>query len=175
MSSPLPEPFTVNGRYEIAERPAGQGGRTLVFKAYDTVTKRFVALKALWPDERPDCFEVPWTVLSGLRHRNIVEILDTGVWAYQNEQRPYFVMPFLSGASLDRGSRPLPVERVVEMVSQACRGLQAAHEKGLVHGDINPGNLFLMEDETVKILDLGCAARRTDQGKRIALSRTGVA
>jgi serine/threonine-protein kinase len=159
MTSRLSEPFTVNGRYEITERPLGEGGTGLVYKAYDHVRKGFVAFKALWPDARPDCFDGQWAALSALRHPNIVEILDTGVWISHGEQRPYFVMPLLSGATLDQLKLPLPVDRVVDIVLQVCRALQAAHQQGLVHGDIHPRNLFIMRDETVKILDLGVRRR----------------
>ena len=155
MTSRLSEPFTVSGRYEITDGPLGEGGMGVVYRAYDNVTKRFVALKALWPDGRLDCFNGQGALLVRLSHPNIVEILDTGSWIFQGEQRPYFVMPLLSGATLANIRQPLTGERAIDIVLQASRGLQAAHEQGLIHGDIKPSNIFVMEDETVKILDLG--------------------
>src|SRR4030095_11974751 len=75
--------------------------------------------------------------------------------------KPYFVMPLLPGATLESlvrsSSQRLTVDRVVEIVSQTCRGLQAAHERGLVHRDLKPSNLFVMEDDSVKIIDFGVA------------------
>jgi serine/threonine-protein kinase len=141
MSSRLSETFLVGGRYEITERPLGEGATGLVYKAYDIGTKRFVTLKALWPDARPDCFGGRWAVLSRLRHPNIVEILDTGVWLSGGEQRPYFVAPLLAGGTLAGINRPLAVERAIDIVAQACHGLQAANEQGLIHGDIGDMHL----------------------------------
>jgi len=166
MTTTIPEPFTVNGRYEISERPLGEGGMGVVYKAYDVVTKRFVALKTLWADATPEViktFEREWTVLARLSHPNIVDILDTGDWVFHGQRRPYFVMPLLPGASLDQliksSSLRLTVERTVDIISQACRGLQAAHDQNLVHRDIKPSNIFVMEDDTVKIIDFGVALR----------------
>jgi serine/threonine-protein kinase len=162
MTTTLPEPFTVNGRYEITERPLGEGGMGVIYKAYDVVTKRFVALKTLWADATPDTidlFEREWTVLARLSHPNIVDILDTGDWVFNGERRPYFVMPLLPGRTLEEiiktSSERLTVDRTVDIISQACRGLQAAHDQNLIHRDIKPSNIFVMEDDTVKIIDFG--------------------
>jgi eukaryotic-like serine/threonine-protein kinase len=74
-------------------------------------------------------------------------------------KKPFFVMPLLPGATLakliETSSSRLTVERVVAIITQVCRGLQAAHEKGLVHRDIKPSNIFVMEDDTAKIIDFG--------------------
>jgi serine/threonine protein kinase/outer membrane protein assembly factor BamD (BamD/ComL family) len=134
----------------------------VVYKAYDTVTKRFVALKTLWGDAGPaavELFEKEWTVLARLSHPNIVDILDTGEFRENGQHRPYFVMPLLPGATLDHlikaASQRLTVERSIEIFCQACRGLQAAHSQGLIHRDLKPSNLFVMDDDTVKIIDFG--------------------
>ena len=162
MTTTLPEPFTVNGRYEITERPLGEGGMGVIYKAYDVVTKRFVALKTLWADaDRAtiELFEREWAVLARLSHPNIVDILDTGDWVFNGQRRPYFVMPLLPGRTLEEiiknSSEVLNVDRTVDIVSQACRGLQAAHDQNLVHRDIKPSNIFVMDDDTVKIIDFG--------------------
>ncbi len=134
----------------------------VIYKAYDVVTKRFVALKTLWADAAPttiDLFEREWTVLARLSHPNIVDILDTGDWVFNGQRRPYFVMPLLPGRTLEEiiktsGER-LTVDRTVDIISQACRGLQAAHDQSLIHRDIKPSNIFVMEDDTVKIIDFG--------------------
>jgi len=152
----------IGGRYEIQAAPIGQGGMGVVFKAYDTVTKRFVALKTMWGNFDPaavELFEKEWTVLARLSHPNIVDILDTGEYIENGQRRPYFVMPLLPGATLDKlikeASQRLTVERTVEIICQACRGLQAAHDHGLVHRDLKPSNIFVMDDDTVKIIDFG--------------------
>ena len=75
------------------------------------------------------------------------------------QHRPYFVMPLLPGTTLDalmKAREPrLTPERGIEIVCQACRGLQAAHSRGLIHRDLKPSNLFVMDDDTVKIIDFG--------------------
>ena len=157
-----PPPANLNGRYQIADQPIGQGGMGVVYKAYDSVTKRYVALKTLWGDADPaaiELFEKEWTVLARLSHPNIVDILDTGEFRENGQRRPYFVMPLLPGSTLDHlikaSSQRLTVERSIEIFCQACRGLQAAHSQGLIHRDLKPSNLFVMDDDTVKIIDFG--------------------
>lgn len=150
------------GRYRIENPPIGEGGMGVVYKAFDTVTKRFVAVKTLkgaTDHNAIEMFHREWGVLARLCHPNIIDILDIGEFAENQWRQPYFVMPMLPGATLDKliknaGQRLTP-ERTVEIVSQACRGLQAAHDQGVVHRDIKPSNLFVMEDDTVKIIDFG--------------------
>jgi serine/threonine-protein kinase len=78
-------------------------------------------------------------------------------------------MPLLSGHTLDKlianASHRLTPEAVVDMLSQACRGLHAAHERGLVHRDIKPSNIFVMDDDSVKIIDFGIARIASTQSK----------
>ncbi len=134
----------------------------IVFRAYDSVTRRHVALKTLrGAVERADLelFEQEWTVLARISHPNIVDILDTGEFEEDGESKPFFVMPLLPGNTLDKliaeRSTRLTVERTVEILVQACRGLQAAHDQGLVHRDMKPSNIFVMDDDAVKIIDFG--------------------
>ncbi|MGA8027297.1 MAG: protein kinase, partial [Bryobacteraceae bacterium] len=154
-------PEKVNGRYEI-KNSIGEGGMGVVYRAYDTVTKRYVALKTMRGIVDPaaiELFEREWTVLARLSHPNIVDILDTGDFRDNGQRKPYFVMPLLPGLTLDKlikdSSQRLTVEKTVEIMCQACRGLQAAHDQGLVHRDLKPSNIFVMEDDTVKIIDFG--------------------
>lgn len=152
----------INGRYEVKDPPIGQGGMGVVYRAYDAITKRNVALKTMRGVVETgsiELFEREWTVLARLSHPNIVDILDTGEFMEDGQRWPYFVMPLLPGATLDSliksSSHRLTVERTVEIMTQACRGLQAAHDQGLVHRDLKPSNIFVMEDDTVKIIDFG--------------------
>jgi serine/threonine protein kinase len=156
-------PRKLKGRYEIKE-PLGQGEKGLVYRAFDTVLRRDVALKMLRgaPDRAAlQTFYTECEVLAALSHPNIVEIFDIGEFEEDGKSKPYFVMPLLPGASLDKlirtSSHRLTVERVVDILCQACRGLHAAHERGLVHRGIKPANLFIMTDDSVKILDFGVA------------------
>ncbi len=151
----------INNRYEIRST-LGQGGMGVVYRAYDFVTKRDVAIKTMRDMADPaalDLFAKEWTVLAGLSHPNIVDILDTGEYEENGRRKPYFVMPMLPGNTLDalikNASQRLTVNRVVEILVQTCRGLQAAHERGLVHRDLKPSNIFVLEDDTAKIIDFG--------------------
>ncbi len=155
-------PQKINSRYEIKDPAIGEGGMGVVYKAYDTVTKRYVALKTMRGNVDPaaiELFEREWTVLARMSHPNIVDILDTGEFRDDGQRKPYFVMPLLPGVTLDHliksSSQRLTVERTVEIMCQACRGLQAAHDHGLVHRDLKPSNIFVMDDDTVKIIDFG--------------------
>jgi len=133
----------------------------VVYKAFDSVTKRFVAVKTLKDNVDPssiDLFQKEWSVLAQLSHPNIVDVLDIGEFVENGRHRPYFVMPLLPGSTLDalmKGGPRLTPERGIEIVCQACRGLQAAHSRGLIHRDLKPSNLFVMDDDTVKIIDFG--------------------
>lgn len=134
----------------------------VVYKAYDTVTRRYVALKTISGIGNSlalNLFEKEWSVLARLSHPNIVDILETGQFEENGQRKPFFVMPLLPGITLDRlinsDSHRLTVERTVEIIAQTCRGLQAAHDQGLVHRDIKPSNIFVLDDDSVKIIDFG--------------------
>ncbi|MGI8741991.1 MAG: protein kinase domain-containing protein [Bryobacteraceae bacterium] len=150
----------VNNRYEIKDI-LGQGGMGIVYRAYDLATKRDVALKTLRETDLAavEMFSKEWTVLASISHPNIVDILDCGEFSENGHRKPFFVMPLLPGKTLDQlirgSSQRLTVERTVEILVQTCRGLQAAHERGLIHRDLKPSNIFVMEDDTAKIIDFG--------------------
>lgn len=154
----------IHGRYEIEEPPLAKGGMGIIYKTFDHTTQRHVAIKTMRDDAEPaamQMFAKEWTVLAALSHPNIVDILDTGEWDAEGGRRPFFVMPLLPGLSLDRLMREhsgrLTPRRVVEIIAQACRGLHAAHERGLVHRDLKPSNIFVLRDDSVKIIDFGVA------------------
>ncbi|MGO9648052.1 MAG: protein kinase domain-containing protein [Terriglobales bacterium] len=151
------------GRYEVRQI-LGQGGMGLVYRAYDTVVRREVAVKTILDIPDPASLQLFYKecdVLASMSHPNIVEIFDIGEFEEDGKSKPYFVMPLLPGTTLDtfirKSSHRLTVERTVEIISQTCRGLQAAHERGLVHRDLKPSNIFVMEDDSVKIIDFGIA------------------
>lgn len=162
------------GDYQILDR-LGEGGVSEVFKAWDTIEGRFVALKVLKQDvddqdEVVRQFYREVHALSRLNHTNIIKLYA----AYQDE-REYFAMEFVEGMDLDRliaQVGPLPVDQACDYVRQAAQGLQAAHQVGLVHRDIKPANLFVIHppipscnghlgrrgpDPVVKIIDWGLA------------------
>ena len=154
-------PSLVADRYEIKEL-LGEGGMGVVYRAIDVKTKSSVAFKTMRDVSDPlavELFSKEWSVLASISHPNIVDIRDVGEINENGLKKPFFVMPLLPGATLSKlietSSSRLTVERVVAIITQICRGLQAAHEKGLVHRDIKPSNIFVMEDDTAKIIDFG--------------------
>jgi serine/threonine protein kinase len=156
-------PRKLAGRYEVRQI-LGQGGMGLVYRAYDTVVRREVAVKTILDIPDPASLQLFYKecdVLASMSHPNIVEIFDIGEFEEEGKKKPYFVMPLLPGTTLDhfirKASHRLTVERTVDIMAQACRGLQAAHERGLIHRDLKPSNIFVMEDDSVKIIDFGVA------------------
>ena len=149
------------GRYEILA-PLGAGGMGEVFRAQDSVLGREVAVKVLLPEvaddpNRFERFEREARAVATLKHPNILDIYDFGT----EEGRPFAVMELLEGRSLYdrmwRDDEPLTWELAAEIGSAVAAGLAAAHEKGVVHRDLKPGNIFLCADGRIKILDFGLA------------------
>ncbi|HTS48080.1 MAG TPA: protein kinase [Bryobacteraceae bacterium] len=150
-------------RYELREA-LGHGGMGVVYRAYDTTMKREVALKTILDIDNPatvTLFYKEWSILSTMVHPNVINIYDIGEFEEEGIKKPFFVMPLLPGVTLDRlikdGSPRLSVKGLLDLMEQACRGLHAAHEQGLVHRDVKPSNIFVMDDNSVKIIDFGIA------------------
>src|SRR6201993_4800348 len=169
------------GRYEL-EVPLGHGGSGEVWRGRDMATHRPVAVKlvelSLIDDpgmlaETIGRFRREATVISGLRHQNIVGALDAGRMANQL----FMVMELAPGISLagmmdERGARGMglfPVSSVLRMAEQVCAGLAAAHAAGVVHRDIKPSNLMVTPQLGVKIIDFGIARLLADNSPRLTL------
>ena len=159
----MPGSGLLGGRYRLEEPPIGEGGMGVVYRAVDIgVGNRKVAVKTIsGPVDRASVeqFRKEWDVLADLCHANIVNVYDVGEFAGKEGKKPFFVMPLLRGSDLGRllqppGSR-LDAERLVGIVSQVCKGLQSAHNRGIVHRDLKPSNIFLLEDDTVILIDFG--------------------
>jgi serine/threonine-protein kinase len=151
------------GRYELLG-VLGEGGMGIVYRARDPVTNREVTVKTIRDAQDKavlDLFKRECAVLASMTHPNIVEIFDIGETDEDGAKRPYFVMPLLPGSTLQAlihaASPRLTVERSIQMIAQVCRGLWAAHEQGLVHRDLKPSNLFVLSDDSIKIIDFGMA------------------
>jgi len=147
------------GPYEVVA-PLGVGGMGEVYRAHDARLGRDVAVKVLPPSfaadaERLRRFEQEARATSALNHPNILAIHDLGT----HDGAPYVVSELLEGETLrDRiGATPLPLRKAIDYGSQVARGLAAAHDKGVVHRDLKPDNLFVTKDGRVKILDFGLA------------------
>ncbi len=150
------------GRYEVLSE-LGRGAMGTVYKARDPVLDRLVALKTmsealLVEEEMQERFYREARSAAGLQHVNIVTVFDLG----EVEGAPFIAMELLDGDALStlmcRG-RPGRLDEKVGLVVQICRGLDFAHKKGIYHRDIKPGNIQVLPDGTVKILDFGIAWR----------------
>lgn len=149
------------GRYELQDK-LGEGGMGVVWRALDTKTNSFVAIKVMKDISDPiavELFAKEWKALAEISHPNIVDVRDVDVIEENRQKKPFFVMPLLQGATLadlitDASAR-LTLSRIVEIFGQVCKGLQAAHQRGLIHRDLKPSNIFVMADDTAKIIDFG--------------------
>jgi serine/threonine protein kinase len=158
---PLPTPGSSFGRYGIIA-VLGKGGMGVVYQARDTQLGRDVALKVMRPDvaAKPissDRFFREARALAAVRHDHVVEIYDYG----ELEGVRFVTMPLLAGehlkARLDRQGALLPAE-VLRLGTQLAEGLAAVHEKGLIHRDLKPLNVWLeAPNGRVKLLDFGLA------------------
>lgn len=150
------------GRYEI-DRELGRGGMAEVFLAFDPYTKRQVAIKVLLnflnEDERVQTyFRREAQVIAALEHPCIVPIFDFGF----HEGNPFFVMRYMAGGSLreqmdEKELRPTQIARIFERVAS---GLDAAHEKGIIHRDVKPANIMFDQEGVAYLSDFGIAKLR---------------
>jgi eukaryotic-like serine/threonine-protein kinase len=148
------------GKFELHEL-IGEGAMGAVWKAYDSVIRRFVALKLLSgavsrsADAR-ERFLREARAAGALQHPNIVTIYDMG----EADRQLFIAMELLDGRdlSLQIGQRePLALERKLDIVIEMLQGLSYAHERGVIHRDIKPSNVRICSDGSVKIMDFGIA------------------
>ncbi len=159
-------PGTRLGPYEILA-PLGAGGMGEVWKAKDTRLDRFVAVKVL-PEHlanNPESlarFEREAKAVAALNHPNITGIFDIG----NMDGIAYVAMELLEGESLRTRleSGPLTPKKAMEAAIQMAQGLAAAHEKGVVHRDLKPDNLWITKEGRLKILDFGLAKQLPGMG-----------
>jgi eukaryotic-like serine/threonine-protein kinase len=161
------------GPYEVLA-PLGAGGMGEVYRARDARLGRDVALKVLPPDssvdpERLRRFQREARAVAALNHPHIIAVYDVG----SDNGVDYVVFELLEGQTLRRRleSGRLPPRKVVEYGVQLCRGLAAAHGRGVVHRDLKPENLFLTAGGQVKILDFGLARQTGPGGDEDEVSR----
>jgi len=145
-----------HGRFRV-ERTLGHGGMAIVYLANDEDLHRPVAVKVLAEHLADDesirkRFLREARLAARLSHPNVVQVYDAG----ESDGQPFIVMEYVPGETLAAGGK-LPTADAVGLALQACAGLQHAHEAGLIHRDIKPGNLLLREDGVLKVADFGLA------------------
>lgn len=136
------------GRYELV-RELGRGGMGVVYEGFEPGLNRRVAIKTTIagegaPDEVIERFQREARAAAALQHPNIVQVFDVG----QADGIRYFAMEYVDGVSIDRLLRtegPLPVRRALRIAAEAARALHHAHEKGIIHRDVKPGNILVAE------------------------------
>jgi serine/threonine-protein kinase len=164
-------------RYQIKEI-IGEGGMGIVYRAVDLEMQSDVAVKTIkevLDPQQIELFRRECAVLRRLRHPNVVDVFDFGIAEEKGREKPFFVMPYLPGFTLDKLIRShaarLTPDRVVDIVTQTARGLQSAHDQGLVHRDVKPSNIFVLSDDSVKLIDFG-VVHLTDQHSLTGLKGT---
>jgi serine/threonine protein kinase len=152
------------GRYRLLNRIA-RGGMSTVYAAQHVDSNTICALKVLSQSKVNHSSSLPRfyreaQLAARLEHPHIVRVFDVSSDNDGRDEIHFITMELLYGkdlAELVRGTGPLPCRTAADYIRQAALGLEYAHAAGLVHRDIKPGNLFLSDDGTIRILDLGLA------------------
>ena len=160
----LTEGMFIADRYEVISK-IGAGGMSDVYKAKDHVLGRFFAIKGLQPEFSEDVgfvskFHTEAQSAAGLEHPNIVNIYDVG----SEDGLHYIVMEYIEGITLktyiEKKGR-LTFKEAVSIAIQVGRGIEAAHNKNIVHRDIKPQNIMISTEGKVKVMDFGIARAAT--------------
>lgn len=153
----LPKKF---GHYKV-DSEIGRGGMAVVYKCWEEALNRFVAIKVLSSHLAQDKdikkrFFREAKSMAAISHPNIINVHYIG----EEKGQPFFVMEYINGKSLSElfsNNRVLHIEHAKNILYQSCEGLLAAHDSGLIHRDIKPGNLMIANNGFVKLLDFGIA------------------
>jgi eukaryotic-like serine/threonine-protein kinase len=173
----------IGGRYRL-EAEIGRGGMSTVFRAFDTVLERPVAIKLMHREIASDSdqlerFRREARSVAQLNHPHVVTVIDAG------EERsadggpsgsdgagsPYIVLEYIDGETLKeiiRREGPLDVSQAIAYAIEIARALGAAHERQIVHRDVKPHNILISEEGGAKITDFGIARTLTEEGLTMA-------
>jgi serine/threonine-protein kinase len=150
----------LDGRYEIHE-VIGMGGMAVVYRAYDTIDDRTVAVKILKDEYSQNAeflrrFRNESKAIAVLSHPNIVKVYDVSI----GDRIQYIVEEYIDGITLKEyldQQKQIKWKEAIHFVVQILRALEHAHGKGIVHRDIKPQNIMLLQDGTIKVTDFGIA------------------
>lgn len=150
----------LDGRYEIHEL-IGQGGMAYVYRAYDRIENRWVAIKILREELSDNSdflrrFRNESKAIAVLSHPNIVKVYDVSF----GDRIQYIVMEYVDGITLKQyieQQGEIKWREALYFTVQILQALQHAHERGIIHRDIKPQNIMLLEDGSIKVMDFGIA------------------
>jgi DNA-binding NarL/FixJ family response regulator len=172
---------TLDGKYELLSF-LGKGGGASVFKGHHRFLNQNVAIKIIHGEHSTDFtmlqrFRREAEISSRLNHPNIVQVYDFGI---VDSGTPYLVMEFLEGISLAahlKSFGKMTCSEILSVFWQICCALECAHQSGLIHRDVKPGNIFMSNDPTgeslVKLLDFGLAKSIQRKNREDALTMHG--
>jgi predicted Ser/Thr protein kinase len=160
------------GHYQIVSE-LGRGGMGVVYKGYEPALGRHVAIKELSPSLAHDPNLVERFLrearsMAALSDPHIIQVYFIGT--DESTQQPFFAMEYIDGESLSgtlKREGKLSVENALKIMHQTAQGLATAHDKGVIHRDIKPGNLMLTQRGQVKIADFGIALATQDISKKL--------
>jgi WD40 repeat protein len=174
-SRPFRHPERI-GQYRILD-VLGQGGMGVVYRAEQERPRRIVALKVIRPGaesrETLRRFEHEGQLLAWLQHPGIAQIYEAGTIEADYGRRPFFAMELVEGRPITRFAdlHAPGVRQRLELLAKVCDAVQYAHQKGVIHRDLKPGNILVGESGQPKILDFG-VARVTDADVRMTTLHT---
>lgn len=165
---------TMVGKYVLREM-LGKGGMGVVYRAFDPTLNREVAVKLLLPgaelsDDERARFRFEAEAVAGLDHEHVVKLYDFG----ESDGMPYLVMPLMTGGSLQEWLKKLGPDRLLkpkhaaEIAREIALGTHHAHQQGLIHRDLKPGNILRDNAGRVQVADFGLARAADQTATRMA-------
>lgn len=175
LSSDVPDQL---GNYRILTT-LGAGGMGVVYEALQLHTQRSVALKVIRPHFASSAmlrrFEHEVWILGQLQHPGIAQIFEAGTFDSSTGPQPFFAMELIRGMPLREyaKSKEATVRSRLELIAQICDAVHHAHQKGVIHRDLKPGNILVDSTGQIKVLDFG-VARVTDEDMRAVTVQTDI-